>query len=197
MGTEKYKLISIALLHYLIKKRDGELGFTSITNLDIHDIARLSRTFGIGKYYVVSPVESQQNHALDVVKHWTEGYGSTYNSFRKDAMELVAVIDTLDSVIDDVTKRFDKEPIIVGTAAQNISNKTIDYSTLCDKILSADCPIVLVFGTGWGLHEEAVNKCDYFLEPIVGTGEYNHLSVRSAVTIVVDRLINKIKEYSI
>ncbi len=197
MEFKKYQLISIALMHYLIKKRDGEVGFTSITNLDIHDIARLSRTFGIGKYYVVSPVESQQKHALDVVEHWTKGYGSTYNSFRKEAMELVSVIDTLDSVIEDVKDRFGKNPLIIGTAAQNISNKTIDYSTLCDKMLSADCPIVLVFGTGWGLHEEAVNKCDYFLEPIEGTGEYNHLSVRSAVTIIVDRLINKIKEYSI
>lgn len=197
MGTSKTSLISIALMHYLIKNRDGDASFTSITNLDIHDIARLSRTFDISKYYVVSPVESQQIHANNVVKHWTEGFGSTYNVDRKNAIELVSVMDTIENVIDDVRQNFDKEPIIVGTAAQIISNKTIDYSFLCDKMLSADCPIVLVFGTGWGLHEEAVNKCDFFLEPIEGAGDYNHLSVRSAVTIVVDRLCNKLKQNSI
>lgn len=197
MGIEKASLVSIALMHYLIKKRDGEVSFTSITNLDIHDIARLSKTFGMGKYYVVSPVESQKEHANNVVKHWTMGFGSTYNEDRKKAIELVSVIDTIEDVVNDVEKRFSKKPLIIGTAAQKISNKTIDYSTLCDKMLSADCPIVLVFGTGWGLHQKAVEKCDYFLEPIEGAGSYNHLSVRSAVTIVVDRICNRLKQNSI
>jgi len=197
MGIEKTSLISIGLMHYLIKNRTGDVGFTSITNLDIHDIARLARTYNISKYYLVSPVESQQNHALEVVKHWTEGFGSTYNPDRKNAIELVSVIDTIENMIEEVTERYDKPPLIIGTAAQKISNKTIEYSTLCDRILSADCPVVLLFGTGWGLHDEAVKKCDFFLEPIEGAGDYNHLSVRSAVTIIVDRLCNKLKEYSI
>jgi hypothetical protein len=47
---------------------------------------------------------------------------------------------------------------------------------------------VLVFGTGWGLTEEVLGRADDLLEPILGTGAYNHLSVRSAAAIILDRL---------
>jgi hypothetical protein len=33
-----------------------------------------------------------------------------------------------------------------------------------------------------------MKKFDYILEPVYGPGEYNHLSVRSAVAIILDRL---------
>ncbi len=176
----------------MIKKRDGSLGFTSITNLDIHDIARLSKTFEIGKFFVVSPVESQKSHAKAIIEHWTEGFGSTYNVFRKQAFEKVELKDTLEDCIEKIKNDTGRKPVVVGTAAKRIFNKIIDYSDVCDKMLSAGFPVLLVFGTGWGLHEQAAEKCDYFLEPIEGVAGYNHLSVRSAVTIVLDRIVRKI-----
>nr|WP_269089404.1 RNA methyltransferase [Thermotomaculum hydrothermale] len=182
----------MALLHYLIKKRDGSLGFTSITNLDIHDIARLSKTFELGKFFVVSPVESQKEHARAIVDHWTKGFGSTYNQFRREAFEKVEIIDTLEDCVSYIKNTTGKEPVIIGTAAKKIFNKIIDYSDVCDKMLSAGFPVLVVFGTGWGLHEEAAEKCHYFLEPIEGVLDYNHLSVRSAVTITVDRIVRKL-----
>ncbi len=175
----------------MIKKRDGSLGFTSITNLDIHDIARLSKTYELGKFFVVSPVGSQKEHANAIVEHWTKGFGSTYNHFRKKAFEKVEIIDTLEDCVAFIKDKTGKEPVIVGTAAKKIFNKIIDYSDVCDKMLSAGFPVLLVFGTGWGLHEEAASKCHYFLEPIEGVGDYNHLSVRSAVTITIDRIVRK------
>lgn len=49
-------------------------------------------------------------------------------------------------------------------------------------------PLVLVLGTGWGLVEEILEKADVILEPIRGMGDYNHLSVRAAAAIMLDRL---------
>ena len=51
-----------------------------------------------------------------------------------------------------------------------------------------DEPICLLFGTGYGLVDEIMAEADYTLEPIVGPTDYNHLSVRSAASIILDRL---------
>ena len=50
-------------------------------------------------------------------------------------------------------------------------------------------PVLLVFGTGWGLADEVIAGADALLEPVrarEATG-YNHLSVRAACAILLDR----------
>ncbi len=44
-------------------------------------------------------------------------------------------------------------------------------------------------GTGWGLSDEIFAASGMTLEPIKGCGDYNHLSVRSATAIMLDRLL--------
>jgi hypothetical protein len=51
-------------------------------------------------------------------------------------------------------------------------------------------PELLLLGTGWGLAAEVLERVDDVLEPIAGSGPYNHLSVRTAAAIVLDRLRN-------
>ena len=48
--------------------------------------------------------------------------------------------------------------------------------------------ILLLFGTGWGLTVEVLGQADMVLEPIRGVGDYNHLSVRAAAAVILDRL---------
>jgi hypothetical protein len=48
---------------------------------------------------------------------------------------------------------------------------------------------LLLFGTAWGLTEEVFTMVDGILPPITGSGDYNHLSVRSAVAIMLDRIL--------
>jgi len=50
-------------------------------------------------------------------------------------------------------------------------------------------PILLLFGTGWGLEKNIIKEADYVLDPVEGVGEYNHLPVRAAIAIILDRLI--------
>jgi hypothetical protein len=52
-------------------------------------------------------------------------------------------------------------------------------------------PHLLLFGTSWGLPEEIEKMCNYSLEPLRANSDFNHLSVRAAVAIVLDRLIRE------
>ena len=58
-------------------------------------------------------------------------------------------------------------------------------------MLDSGKPYVLILGTAWGLAEEFISLADYVLEPIAGSTDYNHLSVRSAAAIIFDRLLGK------
>lgn len=188
--TAKHDLISIVLMHTDVLMRDGSPGCTSVTNLDVHDLARLSRTFGLHACFMVTPVTSQQRHTARIIDHWTSGHGAAYNPDRMEAIRTVRISHSLDSVSENLAADYGRSPVMIGTAARNIANKVIDYGDVCDRMLSADRPVALVFGTGWGLHENAVRMCDAFLKPIDGIDDYNHLSVRSAVAITIDRLIS-------
>ena len=57
-----------------------------------------------------------------------------------------------------------------------------------DLLQTGDKPILLLFGTGYGMEQEHMNGFDYVLEPIYGPSDYNHLCVRSAAAIILDRL---------
>ena len=51
--------------------------------------------------------------------------------------------------------------------------------------------MILVFGTGWGISDVFYPEVHRILAPVYGpegNGGYNHLSVRSAVAIILDRL---------
>ena len=43
----------------------------------------------------------------------------------------------------------------------------------------------------WGLEREFLSRSHYILEPVEAGRDYNHLSVRSAVSIILDRLLGE------
>ena len=79
------------------------------------------------------------------------------------------------------------EPKIITTSAKIFDN-SVDYESLSKEIYEDDAPYFLLFGTGWGLIDEVMDTSYKILNPIRGKTEYNHLSVRSAVSIILDRL---------
>jgi hypothetical protein len=177
----------IALLHSPVYDKKGRVSVTSIANMDIHDIARCARTFGVKRYYIVSPIEEQKKLAEKILSHWQSGFGSTCNPSRKEAFSLVDLKGTLDEVVADITRRGGKEPRIVATGAR-LAGKLISASDLRDRIQTGEYPYLLLFGTGWGLAGDVLERAQHLLEPIEGPGEYNHLPVRAAVAIFLDRL---------
>ncbi len=182
---EKFK-IYVALIHYPVYNKKKEIVSTAITNMDIHDISRVCRTYGVKKYFLVTPDKEQKNYALRVINHWTEGYGSEFNPSRKEALKVIDIKNYFEEVVEEIEKREKEKPLLIGTSAK-VFKKTITYKKLWE--IAQKKPILLVFGTGWGLTESIKEKMDYMLEPIYGLTDFNHLSVRSAVSIIIDRIL--------
>lgn len=179
---------SIALIHYPVYDKHKDVVATAVTNLDIHDIARVSRSYGLARYYIVTPVEEQRKLVEKIRTHWLEGWGSTYNPKRKMALELLQTESTLDAAIADIESRTGRRPkvVVTGAAGRDNSVSFPELKALIDA--EPEQPFLLLLGTGWGLIEQVFNKSDLVLEPIKGGSDYNHLSVRSAASIMLDRL---------
>jgi hypothetical protein len=183
--------LSIALIHYPVLDKNQDVVATAVTNLDIHDIARSARTYGVSRYYIVTPVVEQQKLVEKIRLHWLEGWGATYNPKRKMALELLQTASSLADALADIESRTGRKAKIVVTGAAGRAN-SVSFSQMRELIESdPEQHYLLLLGTGWGMTEEIFNKGDYVLEPISGGGDYNHLSVRSAAAIMLDRLFGR------
>jgi len=181
--------LSLALIHYPVKDKCGNVAATSITNFDIHDLARTARTYDVFRYYIVSPMPSQQKFAQRVIHHWNEGFGSQYNPSRGKALEIARVVGDLGCVVDDLTIGSEgRPPVLIGTSARQMPHM-ITFQELRERLKGEEGHYCLIFGTGWGLHPSLVEDLDCMLAPVQGLGGYNHLSVRAAVAIILDRLL--------
>ena len=177
----------IGLIHYPVYNKKYEKIASAITNFDLHDISRLGKTYGVRRFLVITPLEDQQELINRIVKHWTKGYGARYNAFRKEAIELISVNASLDKAVEYIRELEGEEPLLVATDASERDEKSLSY-TEAITILDSDRSVFLLFGTAWGLHEEVLSRCEYVLEPVWGEKGYNHLSVRTAAGIILDRL---------
>jgi tRNA (guanine37-N1)-methyltransferase len=182
--------VYVALLHYPVYDKNKQIVTTAVTNMDVHDIARSGKTFALQGFYVVTPVRALQKLAQKIIEHWEEGYGSQYNVTRKEALALVRIRDTLDDVLIDIEEETGAKPKVVATSARPGGNRT-SFAELRDVLLKSTQPFVILFGTGWGLTETIFSQSDYVLQAIGGPTDYNHLSVRSAAAIVLDRLLGR------
>ena len=183
MGFSVY----LGLVHYPIYNKNNEIVTTAITNFDIHDIARTARTYDLAKYFIIHPHESQKDLAQEIITYWQDGFGGQYNPDRKEALSIVEVAPDIEAVKDYIYAKEGVYPVIVTTDARKYAN-TISYKKLRNELSAANRPCLLLFGTGWGIENSVMMQFDYILEPIYGPGTYNHLPVRAAVAIILDRL---------
>lgn len=178
----------LALVHHPVKNRNGEIIASAVTNLDLHDISRAAKTYGAAAFYVVTPLDDQRALVEELVSHWTTGRGGDYNPMRRDALELIRVRDELSRVIDEIRMQDDRPVKVVATRAAE-SEELLDFAEFRRLLAEGSCSYLLVLGTAWGLTDAFVNSADYVLTPIRGNTGYNHLSVRSAAAIMLDRIL--------
>lgn len=179
--------LAIALVHYPVYNKHHEIVTSALTNLDQHDIARSSKTYGLDRFYIVTPSEEQRKLAERISGHWQQGWGADYNPDRRDALDIVKVVPTLASAVVDLQSNFSREVRTVVTGASKRPGST-ELSKFKEMLQEVEQPYLLLLGTGWGLTDECFSAADFILEPIAGNGSYNHLSVRSAAAIMLDRL---------
>ncbi|RUM29652.1 MAG: RNA methyltransferase [Aquifex sp.] len=182
--------VFIALLHYPAMDKEGKIIVTSFTTMDLHDIARPARAYEINRFYIVQPIDAQRIVIKRQINYWLSEEGRKSNPTRYEIVQLVRLAYTLDEVIEDIEKERGKRPIIVGTDARTYPN-TVKHSWLSREIEKRDRDWLIVFGTGYGIPPDMMNTFDYILEPIYGAGDWNHLSVRNAVAIILDRLFSR------
>lgn len=178
----------IALMHCdVLIGEERKPGVSSVTSLDIHDIARSSKTYGLENYFVVTPLRDQQKIVQKFLGFWLEGIGSEYNANRYEAIKQVRLVDSFDAVVQEIEKKEGKRPLIIATSARYMDGGNLISFYDQKKVWANDAPVLLLFGTGKGLTQELVARCDYVLLPVHGFSDFNHLSVRSAVAAVLDR----------
>lgn len=182
--------VYLGLLHHPIYNKNNEIVTTAVTNFDIHDIARAARTYNIQRYFLIHPLDSQIELVNEILGYWQEGFGAQYNPDRQDALSVVATVRDIAECVHRITLEQGETPYIVTTDARTFPN-TISYSSLREKLSTDKRPCLLLFGTGWGIERSVMSQFDHILEPIGGGGEYNHLSVRAAVSIILDRLLGE------
>ena len=179
--------IHLALIHYPVYNKVGEVVTSSVTTLDIHDISRVARTYSVGSFCVVTPLKTQRLLVERLIEHWMTGYGAEYNPTRKEALLMTRVMNNLAETVRYLTERYGKKPVTVATGARKFS-QSVGFQYLHGEMKKGE-PILLLFGTGWGLEKSIFEEADYVLDPVEGVGKYNHLPVRAAIAIILDRLI--------
>jgi len=172
-----------------VVNKNGEVIASAVTNLDLHDISRSARTYGVRAFYVVTPLTDQRELVEKIVLHWLKGTGARYNPKRREALELISIKDSLDEVIEHIRDHTGDSPKTVVTSAGH-NPRNISFRRF-GEMLEDGALYLLIFGTGWGLSEKFMSEADYMLNPVVGNTDYNHLSVRSAAAVILDRLFGK------
>jgi tRNA (guanine37-N1)-methyltransferase len=189
------KLVSDAIPHHYTVLMHADVlvgpekkpGVTSVTSIDIHDIARSSATYGVKQFFIVTPLVDQKRIVQTLLNFWQKGVGVDYNPSRHEAVKSVEIHDTLDSAIAEITAKEGIAPLLIATSAKKHTHKGLVSFWDQSLVWQEKRPVLFLFGTGQGLTEDIVQRCDYLLSPIEGITRFNHLSVRSAVAIILDR----------
>jgi hypothetical protein len=180
--------LAIALVHWPVLDAQGGVVTSAITNLDVHDLARSARTYGCSDYFLVHPIAAQRELVARICEHWREGSSGKRIPDRKIALALVRTAPTLHDVYEALGGRAAVEVWV--TAARSVSSAPMDAATARARLESEGKPVVMLFGTGWGLAKDVIASADAVVAPITANvdGGYNHLSVRAACAILLDRL---------
>lgn len=184
----------LALLHHPVLLKHKISGTSSLTNLDVHDIARISRTYGLGGFFVATPLDDQRRLLKELLTHWIEGSGAASNPDRAEALGLVRPATSLADIVETLTESCGMAPLVIGTSARpELDRKGREKrpATPFAEVRRSlgKRPVLLVLGTSHGLAPEVLAQCEGVLPPLRWMDSYNHLPVRAAAAVLLDRLL--------
>ena len=179
--------LHLVLRHDHVLGRGNKIIHSSVTQIDLHDFSRLCLTYGLAGFHCITEMPAQHQIAADILNFWQEGYGRDYNPDRKAALKKLHLHQNFEQFLEKIRELEGSEPLLIGSSAQP-TDKNLDFQDLSTIMIRSDRPAVLQLGTSWGLSSDQLSRCDGILPPIVGQHGYNHLSVRCAAAILVDRI---------
>lgn len=188
----------VALMHGEVlvgKGANRQPGVTSVTSIDIHDIARSSCTYGLEEFFIVTPLLDQERIVTKLLDFWNTEVGISYNQNRHEAVSRVSVKNVLNDCILAIEAKHGVKPLVIATSARSeLHAKRITYHDQ-HVVWNHERPVLFLLGTGQGLQPEVIERCDYLLVPLEGLSQFNHLSVRSAAAIIFDRWLGLQPKY--
>ena len=179
----------LGLVHYPVHNKLGQTITSSVSNLDIHDIARCCRSYGAKRYFIITPLRAQQRFLQRILDHWQDQRNRVYNPDRAEALALACWRTSWEEARQDIAGREGHQPLVVATSA-SLPESDGSCQDLVARLSIDKRSVFILFGTSWGLHGEVIAHSDFRLAPLGGCSAdgYNHLPVRSAVAIYLDRL---------
>ncbi len=184
--------IFTALIHHPVLTRHGEVGTTAVTNVDLHDLARAGRTYGVERFFVVTPIALQLELVSRVISHWVDGSGGKRVPARGKAFGITEAAPSLEAVEQRIAELAGRPPVLAVTGA-GLREGTTPFDEVGRTYRESPEPLLVLFGTGHGLAPSVVERAQVRLPAIDGAARdgYNHLSVRAAAVVVLDRLLGR------
>jgi hypothetical protein len=178
--------VSAVLIHHPILDRERTVVTGAITNLDIHDIGRSAHTYGLSAYYIAHPIAAQRELTARIREHWLTGTGSRRIPDRVPPMRNLRIVSSLDEALADSGPGTE----LWVTSAKG-GPRALPHEAARAQLAGEGPPVLIAFGTGWGLADEVLARANWLLDPIRSPREdgFNHLSVRAAAAILFDRLL--------
>ncbi|MCB9667259.1 MAG: RNA methyltransferase [Myxococcales bacterium] len=184
--------VYIALVHHPVLDRAGNVVTTAVTNLDVHDFSRLARSYGLGGFLLITPILAQRELVEHLLTHWRHGRGKDRVPKRAVALWTCTVLGSIQDAQAHIRRACGGAPRIWATGARRREcARIIDYAEAGEAIREAVEPTLILYGTGHGLADTAFEVSDSVLAPLREHSDYNHLSVRTAAAISLDRLFGE------
>ncbi len=179
-------MLTVALVHHPVLNRRGDEITSTVDHLDVMDGSRLSLTYAVRRFYVVNPVPAQRALIERLIRHGNQAVGrdDTRGAFTKTVWA-----PDLDTVIAEHEDELGVVPTVVATSARG-STRDTGFAALRERLHGGEAMLLLV-GKAWGLAPRVREGADVELEPIEGGTGFNHLAVRSAMAILIDRLLGQ------
>ncbi len=184
--------IAVVLLHHPVTNRLGNLTTTAVTNMDIHDLSRTCRTYEVDHFFLVSPLEGQEGVVDRILSYWGSETAKEWHPDRAEALSRTRFLTDFDLVRKELSEHYPGLRLEVVMPDARPLGGQVGYAET-RLAWSGEPPgvKVIVLGTGWGVAPEFHSQVDRFLGPIygpLGQKGYNHLSVRAAGAVILDRL---------
>lgn len=177
-------MLTIALVHHPVIDRRGDEIASTVDHFDVMDASRLSLTYPVRRLYVVNPVPAQRALVERLIRH---GTAAAERDEARGAFCKTAWAPDVATVVAEHARELGSSPTVVATSAR-ASPREIGVGALRQRLEQGE-PMLLLLGKAWGLAPRALDAADLRLQPIDGGTGFNHLSVRSALAILVDRLL--------
>lgn len=178
--------VAAVLIHHPILDRQRAIVTGAITNLDLHDISRSAHTYGLSAFYIAHPIAAQRELANRVREHWLTGSGSRRIPDRVPPMRAVRIVSSLDEALTDLGPGSE-----LWVTSAKAPERCLPHDAARETLAGEGPPVLIAFGTGWGLADEVMLRATQLLAPIRSprADGFNHLSVRAAAAILFDRLL--------